>query len=64
MIVEEVLKRNMHLALGWNPVTGCLPWLSACGERLTPGKAIQVAESQPFTEHPEAGSIPIKRKMS
>ena len=55
MIVEEVLKKNMHLALSWNSVTGCLPWLSTCEERFTAGKAVQVVETWLFTEHPELG---------
>lgn len=57
MIVEEVLKKNMHLALSWNSVTGCLPWLSSCKKRFTTEKAVQVVEMRPFTKHPGAGSI-------
>lgn len=63
MIVEKVLKKNMHLALSWNSVTGCLPWLSTCKKRFTTEKAVQVVEMWPYTKHPKAGSIPIKRKM-
>lgn len=62
MIIEEVLKKNMHLALSWNSVTGCLPWLSTCKKRFTTEKAVQVVEMRPFTKHSEAGSILIKRK--
>lgn len=63
MIAEEVLKKNMHLALSWNSVTGCLPWLSTCKGRFTTLNALQVVVMWPFTKHPEAGSIPIKMKM-
>lgn len=62
MIVEDVLKKNMHLALSWNSVTGCLPWLSTCKKKFTTEKAVQVVEMWPFAKHPEAGSILIKRK--
>lgn len=53
-----VLKKNMHLALSWKSVTGCLPWLSTCKERFTTREAVQVVETWPFTEHPEAVPFP------
>lgn len=58
MFVEVVLKKNMHLALSWNSVTGCLPWLSTCTDRFTARQAVQVVETWPFTEHPEAVPFP------
>ena len=62
MIVEEVLKKSMHLALGWNSVTGCLPWLSICEERFTARKAVRVVETWPLSKPLEAGPIPIKKR--
>lgn len=60
VIIAEVLKESVHLALSWNSVAGCLSWLCICKEGFIIGEAVQVADTEPLIVHAKSGSIPKK----